>query len=70
MVPTEYQSNVGTCINTGIVMGIFLTNVFNILLPYNDLQASKDDDILWRISYSLQLASVLITTPLFFIVYK
>ena len=51
-VPTEYQSNVGTCINNGIVTGIFITNCFDLLLPYNDAADSKDDN-LWRISYSL-----------------
>jgi len=36
-VPGEYQANVGTCINFGIVFGIFITNVFNLIfLPYND----------------------------------
>lgn len=68
-VPTEYQGTMGTAINTGIVMAIFISNAFNLLLPYNDPTGSKDD-FLWRISYSLQLVGVLITTPLWLFVFK
>lgn len=32
-VPKEYQNGVGTSINTGIVTGIFITNLFGLLLP-------------------------------------
>ena len=51
-IPTKYQNTVGTSINSGIVMAIFLANCFNLLLPYNDPAASKDDK-LWRVSFSL-----------------
>jgi len=61
-VPSEQLSKIGTNINLGIVLGILVTYVFGLLLPLKtDVQAAMDDN-LWRISYSLQLFPVVITT--------
>ena len=68
-IPTRYQNTVGTSINSGIVMGIFVANLFNLLLPYNDPAASKEDKI-WRVSFSLHLVSVVINVPLWLFVFR
>eukprot|EP00353_Schmidingerella_taraikaensis_P016287 CAMPEP_0185609182 /NCGR_PEP_ID=MMETSP0436-20130131/9598_1 /TAXON_ID=626734 ORGANISM="Favella taraikaensis, Strain Fe Narragansett Bay" /NCGR_SAMPLE_ID=MMETSP0436 /ASSEMBLY_ACC=CAM_ASM_000390 /LENGTH=218 /DNA_ID=CAMNT_0028241541 /DNA_START=300 /DNA_END=956 /DNA_ORIENTATION=- len=65
-VPSEYQTTIGTTINTGLVSGIFITNGFNLALPYwtaeEDPPAGAEDSYLWRISFSLQLVSVAISS--------
>ena len=73
-VPTEYQVYVGTCINTGMVTGIWITNCFNLSLPYwgEDEQAPPEasDTILWRVSYSLQLLPVAVTTVCWLCIFR
>jgi len=73
-IPGVYMSTLGTTINTGIVTGIFITYVFGLFLPDpskgpEGYQAALVDD-LWRVSFSLQLGSVLITTLLWLLVFK
>jgi len=67
-VPKEYQVTVGTVINTGIVLGLFVTAAFDLALPTDD--GGKKTDELWRISYSLQLINVAITTFMWFFMHK
>ena len=63
-MPNEWQSFMGCTINFGIVFGIFIVYLFGLLLPEKtEIQASLDDE-LWRVSYSLQLGNVFLTTIL------
>ena len=64
----------GTCINTGLVTGIWITNFFNLSLPYwgegEEAPPEAADTILWRISYSLQLFPVAITTICWLFIFR
>ena len=73
-IPTEYLVYSGTCINTGLVFGIEITTLFNLALPYwsDDEpvpEEAKTTD-LWRISYSLQIVSVVVTTIFWLFFFK
>jgi len=62
-------------INTGIVLGLFVTTAFDLALPdIQDDSASNvqaiQDDYLWRISYSLQLINVALTTLVWLFIFK
>ena len=65
-VPNEFQTFMGTVVNTGIVAGIFLMELSNLFLPYweedDAVPAEAYDTWWWRFSFSMQLISVLITT--------
>ena len=61
-IPAEYTDKVGISINLGIVMGIFITQLFGLALPTKLEVQEAEDDYLWRISFSLQLISVVITS--------
>ena len=66
VIPAEWMARIGTNINLGIVLGIFFAYSFGLLLPAkDDIQAEKDDN-LWRVSYSLQLIPVFISTIIWF----
>ena len=82
-VPKEHQVSVGTVINTGIVLGLFVTAAFDLCLPakvteeeiikgwktQEDYEKLMDDE-LWRVSYSLQLLNVIATTVMWLVLYK
>ena len=69
-VPNEWQSFMGCAINLGIVIGIFIVYTFGLLLPEtDDIQASEDDE-LWRVSYSLQLGNVFVTSVLWLFMFR
>ena len=67
-VPKDYQSVVGTVINTGIVMGVFVTAAFDLALP-TDLAGKQQDD-LWRFSYSIQLVNCILTSIMWLTLHK
>ena len=74
-IPSEYQVYCGICVNFGIVAGIFIINCFNLaFLPYwsdkDPVPAEAKDTYMWRISYSLQLIPVAITTLMWLFVFK
>lgn len=69
-LPSEVQSLIGTNINFGIVFGIYITYCFGLLLPKSDEVQAANDDYLWRISYSLQLIPVAITTGFWLLAFK
>ena len=58
------QAVAGVNINFGIVSAIFVTYCFGLLFPAKTDTAALMDDYLWRISYSLQLIPVAITTAI------
>ena len=69
-IPSENQSNVGTSINLGIVSGIFFNNLFGLLLPDNDDTDGLKNDNLWIVSYSLQLAPMILSAILWLLVFR
>ena len=70
-VPTEKQPILGTTINLGIVLGFFIVYSFGLLLPSEkDTQEALENDQLWRVSYSLQLVNVFITSVMWLTLYR
>ena len=73
MVPSESQAKASVVINFGIVTGIFVTYCFGLALPNKDENDKCDDcmdDYLWRVSYSLQLIPVIVTTAMLFTMFR
>ena len=52
-IPAEAQSKVGISINLGIVLGIFITQLFGLALPEKSDPEACENDHLWRVSFSL-----------------
>ena len=69
-IPAEAQSKVGISINLGIVLGIFITQLFGLALPEKTDKEACENDHLWRVSFSLQLIPVVITTGMWLFLHK